>query len=678
MFFKQILRSSAKNRKSNGILFSSLVIAVVAFYTLLSLGEQDVMRFLKTIESDAVGQLMEMLPVIYIISLFFVFFLVYFSCKYQTDLRRREFGMYLMLGMKRRRLFLMLFCETLWNSLITLIIGIPFALLLTEATSLLTAKVVGLGIVSHQISFSANALLLTICGFVLIQLLAMAIICLPYGRIEPAQLLHASAPAQSNSKTKSGLYSVLGAVLLLFAYYLGIFQLKSLSPSVLLVLLVSGILGTFLLYKGIGGIMGIRILKKAPNNIGLATFTGRQIQENVICQYKSLAISSLLLLMALACVSYGISMGTQRSTDARSTDFTIVRSYDDSDTPAIEAFLQRNDVNDMAKAIYPMYFAMTDVEIDKEDFRSELRKLPGTENMLEYMHIDYVISESSYNNLLRATGKDELKLGNDKIALFSSTVTRNSEYADIFSTALANGPTIGINGKDYTFLPTPCYDNIVADRAITLSMALIVPDTLYFEIARDEAPYCWNIHIKDELVRETSLMQAISAFDELLAPMGFEYDSYLGGIGRNLFYTVSSSYITVYLGVLFLLIANTVLGLKYLIQQRQNRHRYISLFMLGANTENMCHSVTKQIKSFFLLALSVALLNSIAAILTLFSSFTRLPDNTSLSDFYTLLIIAGVMLIAFAIIELIYLAIVKRTACREIRALQITKREVTM
>ncbi len=147
MFFKQVRRNAAKNRKGNGLFFGSLVIAIVAFYTLLSLGEQDVMRYLATVESDAVRKLMMLLPVVYAVSLFFVFFLVYFACKYQMDSRRRELGMYMMLGMKRSRMFLMLLCETLWSSLISLVIGIPVALLLTEAISLTTAKVVGLGII---------------------------------------------------------------------------------------------------------------------------------------------------------------------------------------------------------------------------------------------------------------------------------------------------------------------------------------------------------------------------------------------------------------------------------------------------------------------------------------------------------------------------------------------------
>ncbi len=79
MFFKQVRRNAAKNRKGNGLFFGSLVTAIIAFYTLLSLGELDVMHFLSTIESDAVQKLMALLPLVYVVSLFFVFFLVYFA-----------------------------------------------------------------------------------------------------------------------------------------------------------------------------------------------------------------------------------------------------------------------------------------------------------------------------------------------------------------------------------------------------------------------------------------------------------------------------------------------------------------------------------------------------------------------------------------------------------------------
>ena len=82
MFFKHVIRNSEKHRKNNTLFFGSLVVAIVAFYTLLSLSNQDVMIFLKTLESDAVQKLMILIPIVFLISFFFVFFLVYFVYRY--------------------------------------------------------------------------------------------------------------------------------------------------------------------------------------------------------------------------------------------------------------------------------------------------------------------------------------------------------------------------------------------------------------------------------------------------------------------------------------------------------------------------------------------------------------------------------------------------------------------
>ena len=79
MFFETVRKNSRKNRKENGLLFVSLIVSIAAFYIILSLENQDVMVFLKKMESDAVQKLLLLIPVLYGISLFFLFFLVYFS-----------------------------------------------------------------------------------------------------------------------------------------------------------------------------------------------------------------------------------------------------------------------------------------------------------------------------------------------------------------------------------------------------------------------------------------------------------------------------------------------------------------------------------------------------------------------------------------------------------------------
>ena len=675
MFCKQVRRNAAKNRKGNGLFFGSLVIAIVAFYTLLSLGEQDVMRYLATVESDAVGKLMMMLPAVYAVSLFFVFFLVYFACKYQTDSRKREFGLYLMLGMKRSRLFFMLFAETLWSSLISLLTGIPIALFLTEGISLATAKIVGLGIIGHHFSFSPDAMLWTVCGFILVQLLSMLVICMNLVKAETAEFFRSGSEKKQAplSGVRSTACFTLGTGLLIAAYYLGIFQMHSLRMAVMLAVIVCGILGTFLLYRGLGGFLGQYIRRKSPNAAGLKTFTARQVQENVLSQHKSLAISSLLLLMALSCISYGISMGFGRSGSRRSVDFSLFGTETE-----MNAVLEKNDIDEMVEDSYPLYLSAVKDGYDRDEekafdtgeFVKALRTVEDSDNIIENLHIEYVIGESSYNRILKNMGKEELKLADHETAIYTS-MGNDGDFGSILTKAISGGISIGIDGVNYSIRPTLCMDNVVADRAITLYLALVVPDELFTKLASEPEAYCRNVNLKDEIVDNTGLMQAIQKMDAMLEDTGIEYDSYLGGIGRNLFYTVAASYLTIYLGVLFWLIANTVIGLKYLISQRQTKHRYETLTMLGADTPSMCRSVKKQIGIYFVLVLSTALVSSAAAIFTMFRSFTKLPVGTSVS---TVALISAIALVIFAAVEIVYIGIVKRTASREVSRIEITNR----
>ena len=702
MFFKQVRRNAAKNRKGNGLFFGSLVTAIIAFYTLLSLGELDVMHFLSTIESDSVQKLMALLPLVYAVSLFFVFFLVYFACRYQIDSRRRELGMYLMLGMRRRRLFLLLFCETLWSSMVSLLIGLPAALFITEGISLATARIVGLGILGHRFSFSPGAVCWTVCGFVLVQLLSMFILCIGIAKKEPAEFFQDGDVKKQAvaSGFRSTLCFAAGLGFLLYAYGLGMFRLHSLRITVVLSVFVFGISGTFLLYRGLGGMFGLWIRAKNKHAVGLQIFTARQVQENVLSQYRSLAVSSLLLLMALACISYGISMGFGRSSDSRSVDLSLFGTEEQ-----VDAVLEQDGVREMVQDSFPMYLSMIkrgdfhggDRKVDISGLADALTALTRSgmrtfeqsdliENIIENLHIDYVIAQSSYNHMLQSMGKEELQISDGQAAIYTS-MGNDGDFGLIWQEVLEGNVSIGIDGEAYELLPDLCMDTVVADRAITIYLALIVPDETYRELAEEPGAYCWNVRLSDRVVEEAGLMRAIQDMEGLLdqteglttenptenaavTSAGIEYDSYLGGIGRNLFYTVAASYLTIYLGVLFWLIANTVIGVKYLIGQRETKHRYETLSMLGAHTSSMCVSVNRQIRFYFSLVLVTAIVSSAAAIYSMFTSFTRLPVGVSVGK-VALLAVLG--LVIFAGLEILYISIVRRMADREIRMLQTTK-----
>lgn len=682
MFFKFIVRNSGKLRRENGVYFASLVISVAAFYVILSLGEQDVMIYLKNIESDAVSKLMLMLPILYVVSLFFVFFLVYFANRYQLQSRSHEFGTYLMMGMKSSRLFVMIMGETLWNGLIALLIGAPSALFLTELISLTTSRLIGMGIIGHQFRISSQALGLTIFGFMMVQLFAMAILSLRMSCKEPVDLMYEQKDkVQKILSPLWGLVSLmLGSALLCTAYVLAIVYLHTLDAMLFALITVVGISGTFMLFRGLGILIGIFIRRKSSASTGLTVFTGRQLQENVLHQWTSLAVSSLLILLAVICFTYGISTILERgSASGRSADFTFETSEE-----KITSVLASDELKPFVRDYYTMKFgllgsknAVISDNTEAHTFSWEgLEQIISVEdssdikeNLLNNLENNrpYLISLSSYNSLLRSINKTPIVLSSDEIAMYSSEQFSFSH--DILRKALESNPTIGIDNKQYRLTSMLYTSNLVADRAVTISYALIVPEDLFNALVGDlgNSPH-WNMVLNSDFVKEKGLMEAIQQVDKMLDTRGLHYESYLASMGRQLFYIVAGSYITLYLGVMLLIIANTVLGLKFLMQQRSTRHRYFTLAMLGASVKELCSSARAQIRLYFGLVIAVALISSGFGVVAMLRTFLRIPVTSNV-NISTVAYMAGVAFIVFIIFELGYIWMIMKKSDEEIMKL---------
>src|SRR5690606_24287423 len=135
-------------------------------------------------------------------------------------------------------------------------------------------------------------------------------------------------------------------------------------------------------------------------------------------------------------------------------------------------------------------------------------------------------------------------------------------------------------------------------------------------------------------------------------------------MGRQLFYTVAGSYTTLYLGVMFLIIAKSLLGLRFLMQQKSTRHRYFVVAMLGASVESLCWSARKQIWLYFSLVISVALISSIFGIWSMLNTF---PNSININqDISTILI----PVIIFIVFELGYIWMIQRKSDEEIKKLK--------
>lgn len=602
MFSDLILRNSRRSRKENGLFFGSLVISIVAFYIILSISKQDVMIFLAKMESDAVNRLLLMIPVFYVITLGILFFLIYFACKYQMERRRKEFGVYLMMGMRRNKLFIMLLVEDILSSSLALVMGLPLAVLLSELISLVTAKLVGMGIIGHQFTFSLSAVCFTIAGFLAIKLTAFLILSGKVSRQEIGTLLAHSSGNEEKQKPAFvyGICAVLGIIMLVAAYTMAIRGIAWYAAKMMLLTLFLGLLGTILLFYGMRAVIAL-LVKAGKASRRLHVFSFRQIQETVIRQSTSMAISSLLILAALCCFGAGIGIaGTRQLAGDHVLDYTFY-DYNTEEPqdilPKIQTVLKKNKLESQFSQLFEMRIGYVQTTKDYSDVfqmdsvMESLNSLPQSEdrdvllNNLSYDSNPRLICLSDYNCLLRAAGKPVLTLAENEAAVYRDPGFTNVSRTAMLNKILLGHPQAVLNGNPVYLTGEIQSVDLVTDQSITLSFALILPDEQFLQYTNGDYEVYINGIMNREAAGAGSLMTAISdmntRLDGICLPeMGIEYESYLQNMGRQLFYMVAASYITIYLAIIFLVAANTIMGVQFLMDQQKTGRRYQTLVHL--------------------------------------------------------------------------------------------------
>ena len=691
MFFELITRNSRRSRKENGLFFTTLLVSVIAFYIILSLSHQDVMLFLKTMESDAVNRLLTMIPVFYVMTLVVLFFLVYFASKFQLERRRHEFGMYLMMGMTRNRLFALLLAEDIRSSAIALLTGLPAGVLLSELISLVTARLVGLGIIGHRFTMSLDAILLTAAGFFLIKLAAFLILSVKISRREIGSLL-AEKPEETKRQHPAPVYGLAlfaGILCLGTAYYLAIRGISWYQIGMMGITVLLGFAGTLLFFYGLRYIFNL-IIKSEKRDRRLHVFNVRQLQENVVRQSGTMAVSSLLILGALCCFGAGVAIAAYYGqSDPHVLDYTFIPEYTDEpnqEQAAADAFdtLRKSGLDTEFSELFEMKIGDIRMAEDFENAYSmnevleQAAKFPASDdrdvllNNLGFADFPSLISLSGYNELLRTAGLPEVELGEDEGAVYMDSSSLNDRQAEIMNTVLADRPEVEVGGNTLRLTGKVQTTAVVTDYSITLSFALILPDEAFQYYTQGQYDVYVNGVLDSSVSEKTGLMQAISGMNEKLNETGLNYESYLQNMGRQLFYIVAASYITIYLAIIFLIVANTVIGVQFLMNEQKTNRRYKTLIKLGAVYETLCASAKKQINWYFGIPVLAAAVSSLFAVRAL---FTGLLSSVTRGSAGEMMFISAAMILMLCVIEYIYMAAVKRSSSRYLLTLMAPERE---
>jgi len=682
MFSELVKRNSRRSRRENGLFFTSLLISIIAFYIILSLSHQDVMVFLQRMESDAVNRLLTLVPVLYGLTLFILFFLVYYANRFQLARRRHEFGVYLMLGMQRRKLFGMLLAEDLRSSLIALAIGLPAALLISEVISLVTARLVGLGIVGHRFALSLSAIGWTAVGFLAIKLLASLILSGKIVRQEIGALL--TETPEGTKKQRPVVYAaalVLGAALLAGAYTFAIRGYAWSGLRYMAGTLALGVAGTLLLFYGLRVIID-RLARRGDRAGKLRVFNFRQIEETVIHRSGTLAISSLLILAALCCFGAGVATARSSRAETHTLDYTF-RS-DGQSLDDLRQTLAAGGLDSAFSDIFEMRIGRVRTSTDYQNtvkfpaLQRTIDAMPVSDEqqqlqyLLEAVGYPHLIALSSYNRLLTAAGLPELTLAPDEAAVYCDSDVSSAENTALLDRLIADGAAITIDGAPFTLRGQVQSVSVVTDRSITISFALIVPDAAFDHYTQGDYDVYLDAVLAPSVTEGKSLMRAIADMNEQLDPLGLEYESYLQNLGRELFYIVAASYLTIYLAIIFLVVANTIIGVQFLMGQQKAARRYRTLVRLGAEHDTLCRAAKAQINWYFGLPVGVAAVSSLFGVRALFSGILSASAQSGMTE---MMIAAGAMILLLCVVEWIYMAAVKRSSSKYLLTLMAPERE---
>lgn len=676
MFSELVKRNSRRSRRENGLFFTSLLISIIAFYIILSLSHQDVMVFLQRMESDAVNRLLTLVPVLYGLTLFILFFLVYYANRFQLARRRHEFGVYLMLGMQRRKLFGMLLAEDLRSSLIALAIGLPAALLISEVISLVTARLVGLGIVGHRFALSLSAIGWTAVGFLAIKLLASLILSGKIVREEIGALL-TETPEGTKQQRPAAVYAaalVLGIALLAGAYTFAIRGYAWSGLRYMAGTLTLGVAGTLLLFYGLRVIID-RLARRGDRAGKLRVFNFRQVEETVIHRSGTLAISSLLILAALCCFGAGVATARSSRAEAHTLDYTF--PTDSKSADAVRETLTAHGLDSAFSDIFEMRIGRVRTSTDYQNtvkfpaLQRTIDAMPVSDErqqlqyLLEAVSYPHLIALSSYNRLLDAAGQPELTLADNEAAVYCDSEVSSAENTALLDRLITDGAPFTLTGQVQSV-------SVVTDRSITISFALIVPDAAFDHYTQGDYDVYLDAVLAPSVTEGKSLMNAIADMNGQLDPLGLKYESYLQNLGRELFYIVAASYLTIYLAIIFLVVANTVIGVQFLMGQQKAARRYRTLVRLGAEHDTLCRAAKAQINWYFGLPVGVAAVSSAFGVRALFTGMLTAQAQRGMTD---LMITAGAMILLLCVVEWIYMAAVKRSSSKYLLTLMAPERE---
>ena len=610
MYFKLAFKNIKKSYKNYVIYFLTLIFGICIFYTFNSIESQSVMMELNEQKQSAFMMAEQLIGYISVFIAFVLGFLIVYANNYLIKRRKKEFGIYMTLGMENGSLSKMIFLETLFIGAISLGIGVVLGIMLSQALSVLTAYMFQVDLTKFQFVFSPLGFKRTVLCFSIIYLVVLIFNFISVRKIKLIDLLTASKrnekPTIKNLWVSVILFLVSVGILGI-AYYKVIHDgIAFASFNALGLPILLGCIGTFIFFYSLTGFF----LKVIQGNKkfylrDLNMFVMKQISSKINTTFVSLSFICLMLFLAICTFSGGLGINRAINADLKDLTKFDVTFWSNSGENIESLLKEKNiDISNIAKEDSNM--VMYDSGVKYSNFLSK----EGMTAMKNYFPVAndndiLVIGENGYNNTLKLLGKEHVNLKENQYL----AVGNIDEMKKWVNESLESGKKINISGK--TLEPAnKKYENINLYNFTMKGdiLILVVKDFLLEGLKPVSSRF--NMMLKDNSNTKEELE---NVRDKLVESQVYSitkkeiYDN-AAGLGATM------AYLGIYLGLIFIITSAVVLAIQQLTESTDNVERYRLLKEIGVDQKMINKAIFTQVGVYFMLPLSLAIVHSIVGL----------------------------------------------------------------
>lgn len=638
MLFKISLKNIRKSLKDYTVYFFTLILGVAIFYVFNAIDSQSVMLDVRANVMDIIKLMNDILSGVSVFVSCILGFLIIYASRFLIKRRNKEFGIYLTLGMSKRKISVILFFETLLIGIVSLVAGLVIGTILSQFMSVIVANMFDADMTKFKFIFSMKACVKTLIYFAIMYVLVMIFNTFSISRCKLIDLLNAGKKTEKvtmKNPVVCTIVFVIGVGILSYAYWMVTRGVRTLNTfDKIGIPIALGCVATFLIFWSVSGFM-IRIFTsiKSVYYKGVNSFVLRQFCSKINTTVFSTTVICIMLFITISVLSAALSMKDSLSKDLDSmcpVDVQLAKySYD----AMSEAYATSQDMNEKDREMLEdsklsIIETLNNSGFDAQKYFKDVVEyniyntgLKVKDTLGDVYTDDYhfiaeaimpVMTISDYNSVARLYGNSTYELNDDEYII----VADYKNMVMIRNQALKKGIILSVNGKEYKPRYDECKDGFVQIGVQNMNDGiLVVPDNavkpqqvrsmgLSADYRADTKEERYSIETQlDNLMKNISYKKSF-----IYSNSRIELAESSVGLGALV------TFIALYLGIIFLISSAAILALRELSDSADNKERYGMLRKLGVDERMIDMALFKQIGIFFAFPLILALIHSVFGI----------------------------------------------------------------